>query len=395
MTVRYGRRLMLKGLPEGSFDDSPEMLRLQKEFDLSIRIDHRNIVKTLDFKRFDDAGTCVVMEWIDGQTLSEWLRQVPSSHDRMRVARELTDAVVYLHSIGICHRDLKPDNIMITHAGSECKLIDFGHADSHDQTILKKSCGTVSYGAPEQQTQNGSESGKEADIYSLAKILISLNPSFANNRVIKRCFAKDAQCRPSAADVREAIKSSKTKKKIIIVAVAAVAVVLTLASVWLMVRYRNVDIPDERASSLMLPEESDIIEPSVEDVSVETDSPKVSDSVHSKSEHTDNADDSEPVDRLEKRNRIYAHTKQQFEDAKLRVLSIRKQVDDIKDLSDPRLSQLTSEYEAALKDLMDIITGYSDQMQELGLPYDMWYDDQHPMFMISYDEWLNSESDKK
>lgn len=67
-----------------------------------------------------------MQEWIDGQTLGEWLHTKPSKANRERVLNQLMDALEYIHGRQLVHRDLKSDNILITRNGTNVKLIDFG-----------------------------------------------------------------------------------------------------------------------------------------------------------------------------------------------------------------------------------------------------------------------------
>lgn len=117
--TRLGKRFVLKGLKPEWRDDALVRSALLKEFDLGYSLRHPYIVQTLGLEEVAVVGLCIVMEWVEGQTLGSWLREArPSRRERLRVARELCEALAYLHARGIVHRDLKPDNVLIANHGA-------------------------------------------------------------------------------------------------------------------------------------------------------------------------------------------------------------------------------------------------------------------------------------
>lgn len=148
-----------------------EML-LRKEYDILSMFDSPYVVKVYSYGDVAGYGSCIVMEWIDGVTLKEWLQGAgpqPRRADRERVASELVKAVAYVHSLQAVHRDLKPSNIMITRNGCQVKLIDFGLSDTDSFAIFKQPAGTTGYISPEQR--EGRVTDERNDIYSLGVIL--------------------------------------------------------------------------------------------------------------------------------------------------------------------------------------------------------------------------------
>ncbi len=148
-----------------------EML-LRKEYDILSMFDSPYVVKVYSYGDVADYGSSIVMEWIDGVTLKEWLQGAgpqPRRADRERVAMELVKAVAYVHSRQAVHRDLKPSNIMITRNGCQVKLIDFGLSDTDSFAIFKQPAGTTGYISPEQR--EGRVTDERNDIYSLGVIL--------------------------------------------------------------------------------------------------------------------------------------------------------------------------------------------------------------------------------
>ena len=150
-TATYlGKKVILKGLKPEFKNERFYQDLLKKEFEISRSLDHPNIVKTIDFQNIPILGDCIVMEYIEGLTLTEFIEghKVTKSQNRKeknvyeKIFNELLDAMEYFHSKQIIHRDLKPSNILITNNGNNVKIIDFGLSDADDYVILKQAAGT-------------------------------------------------------------------------------------------------------------------------------------------------------------------------------------------------------------------------------------------------------------
>ena len=124
--MRYGRRYVLKKLAGDYARLTNYEMQQEQEFLNSIQLVHPNIAATYAFEEIEGVGRCIVMEWIDGVTLSEWLQAKPSKAARERVFMQIVDALEYIHRLQLVHHDLKADNILITRHGTNAKLIDFG-----------------------------------------------------------------------------------------------------------------------------------------------------------------------------------------------------------------------------------------------------------------------------
>ena len=123
---RYGKRYVLKGLSADCQSLTDLLLLQQKEFFLGIALSHSNIAETYSLEEVEGCGRCIVMEYVDGMTLVEWLNTNPSHAARQRVMMQLLDALEYIHSLQLVHHDLKSSNVLITRNGQNVKLIDFG-----------------------------------------------------------------------------------------------------------------------------------------------------------------------------------------------------------------------------------------------------------------------------
>ena len=107
---RNGQWWILKSLKPDVCHDSTFLQLQQKEYDILARLDHPGIVKVEGLEEVEGYGRCIVMEWIDGVTLDEWLAQKHSGLERRQIARQLLLVMEYVHDQQIVHRDLKPAN---------------------------------------------------------------------------------------------------------------------------------------------------------------------------------------------------------------------------------------------------------------------------------------------
>lgn len=141
---------------------------IRREYELSIALSHPYIVSVFTFEEVTPVGAGIVMEYIDGYTLTEFLAQNPSGKLRRRAVDQLLDAVAYLHKKGIVHNDLKPENILISRVDNTLKIIDFGLSDK-DAYFLYKGLGfTPKYASPELLSHQQTDC--RSDIYSLGLI---------------------------------------------------------------------------------------------------------------------------------------------------------------------------------------------------------------------------------
>ena len=185
--MRYGRWFVLKTMTDDTDGSCSNcQMLLHKELELLMRMQHAGVVQAIGLEDIEGIGEAIIMEYVDGSTLDEWLTTIPDKKKRVRVAHELAEALAYVHSLGIVHRDLKPKNIMVTRNGERVKIIDFGLADSDRNAVLKQPAGTLSYMSPEQA--QSSVPDMRNDIYSLGLILEELQLGRAYKKVVGRCL---------------------------------------------------------------------------------------------------------------------------------------------------------------------------------------------------------------
>jgi serine/threonine protein kinase len=150
--------------------------RFQREEEVLRRLHHPNIVRAVTPRH--KSQTYIAMEFVEGPTLRAVMRELaPMPPDQvLSCARQVCDALSYMHRNGVVHRDLKPENILISPAG-EPKLIDFGitldlHARRLTWSGLSSGLGTPDYMAPEQV--GGARGDARSDVYSLGVILFEM-----------------------------------------------------------------------------------------------------------------------------------------------------------------------------------------------------------------------------
>jgi serine/threonine-protein kinase len=256
--TRLKRRIALKVLPSAVAGDRERRARFEREAQAIAALNHPNIVTIHSVERADPeppldgkadgSGSTVhfiTMEFVDGETLSRMIPEGGLSLERLfEIAVPLADAVAAAHERGITHRDLKPDNVMVTRDG-RVKVLDFGLAKlgargadpEATATLLAanavtqegKILGTVRYMSPEQA--EGKSVDVRSDVFSLGIMLyematgrcpfrgetpistisailkdepVSLTDMKQGlprhlDRIVRRCLAKDRERRYSTA----------------------------------------------------------------------------------------------------------------------------------------------------------------------------------------------------
>lgn len=162
---RAGKYFIIKTAKDGS---SAQMELVRREYELSIALNHPYIVSVFTFEEATPVGAGIVMEYIDGFTLTEFLAQNPSKKLRQRTVEQLLDAVAYLHRKGVVHNDLKPENILISRVDNTLKIIDFGLSDNDAYFLYKRLGCTPKYASPELLAHQQTDC--RSDIYSLGLI---------------------------------------------------------------------------------------------------------------------------------------------------------------------------------------------------------------------------------
>ena len=176
MCHTLNRQVAIKVLKE-EFLDNEELVRRFKNESKAISIlNHPNIVRVYDVS-VTDKLQYIVMEYVDGITLKEYLKQRGGAltwKETVHFATQILSALQHAHSKGIIHRDVKPQNIMLLADGS-IKMMDFGIARfsrAQSQTVSDKAIGSVHYISPEQA--KGERTDARTDIYSVGVMLYEM-----------------------------------------------------------------------------------------------------------------------------------------------------------------------------------------------------------------------------
>ncbi len=165
------REVAIKELPPDTAKNKEALSRFRREAMALAGFRHQHIVTLFDLIEKND-GFYMVMELVDGPTLSELIKEAPLPPDAVCViGLQLASALEHAHFHRVVHRDLKPGNVMLNSWG-EVKLMDFGIAQQEDLDRLTRTgmaVGTPSYMSPEQVT--GGAVDVRSDIYSLGVML--------------------------------------------------------------------------------------------------------------------------------------------------------------------------------------------------------------------------------
>ncbi|MBE6232386.1 MAG: serine/threonine protein kinase [Bacteroidales bacterium] len=173
---------------------------LRREYELGSTLSHSCIVTTLGFEEDTPAGPALILEYIEGVSLEDYIATYPTDSATDRVIDDILDGVDYLHHRGVLHNDIKPSNIMVNPHGA-ARIIDFGLSLSDDSVYKGCMGGSQGYSAPEIMAGKG-PAGAASDIYSIG-LLMRLLSGRKYRRVIDRC------CRQNPFERYQSIPSLK------------------------------------------------------------------------------------------------------------------------------------------------------------------------------------------
>jgi serine/threonine protein kinase len=202
--LELDRPVALKRLAENLAANPEFKQRFLREARLAARLAHPNIVAVYDVGE-EDGRPFIVMEYVEGETLSDLVRRRGRLEpaEAVSLALQACSGLETAHEAGLVHRDIKPQNLLLTPEGT-LKIADFGIARSLDATQLTEAgtvLGTAAYVAPEQAA--GDPVTAAADIYALGAVLYELligRPPYVAD-TLQELFAE--QRRGSIAPVRE------------------------------------------------------------------------------------------------------------------------------------------------------------------------------------------------
>jgi serine/threonine protein kinase/tetratricopeptide (TPR) repeat protein len=173
--TKLGEKIALKLLRPETVLDQKSLERFSNELKLARKIRHKNVCQMFDLG--EDRGTrYITMEYVRGEDLRQLIRKVGwlSPGQAVGIARQVCDGLEEAHKLGVVHRDLKPQNVMLDEDGN-ARIMDFGIARSLSGKSITGAgafIGTPEYMSPEQV--EGKDVDERSDIYSLGIILYEM-----------------------------------------------------------------------------------------------------------------------------------------------------------------------------------------------------------------------------
>ncbi len=186
--------------------------RFQREVQNATTLSHPNIVKVLDVDE-DERHYYLVMEYVDGPTLHEYIQQHGplSPEEAVFFTKQILRGIEHAHSYRIVHRDIKPQNILMTD-NKELKISDFGIARALSETAMTQTnhiMGSVHYLSPEQA--KGIRTDESSDIYSIGIVLFEMltgHPPFEGESAVGIAIKHIQEMIPSVREEISAIPQS-------------------------------------------------------------------------------------------------------------------------------------------------------------------------------------------
>lgn len=172
-----GQIVAIKIVPPHLVNNAVLQKRFENEFRAASKLQHANVVRALDFGMLGQRAY-LVMEFVEGESLGQRLERVGrmSEADAVRVIAQTAQGLHHAHKHGLIHRDVKPDNIMLTADGG-AKLADLGLVKEMDTDInltrTGRGLGTPHFMAPEQ-FRDAKNADVRCDIYSLGATLYQM-----------------------------------------------------------------------------------------------------------------------------------------------------------------------------------------------------------------------------
>ena len=190
---------------------------LRREYDISCNLQHPYILTPLRYSEDTPVGPAIVMEYVEGCTLTEFVAKGQPHEILRRLLAEILDAVDYLHKKGLIHNDLKPDNILVSNIGSHIRIIDFGLSDKDAEYLIKRLGGTDGSSAPEVIEDNPDVPfTASSDVWSLGYIIRIMFPSRYKG-IVRKCRRQKPKDRyPDIVSLEKALRNADRLRRFLI-----------------------------------------------------------------------------------------------------------------------------------------------------------------------------------
>ncbi|MCL5674799.1 MAG: serine/threonine protein kinase [Candidatus Omnitrophica bacterium] len=155
--------------------------QFEREADISIHLNHENVVRVYEWGELN-GHHAIVMEYVEGENLNEFMLEdnIYPFEKLIEIGYKIGKGLVYIHQNGIIHKDIKPENILISNDTQIVKITDFGIAkipkkwwqrDIFEKAGTERRYSRISYASPEQKKGH---STTKSDIYSLGVVIDEL-----------------------------------------------------------------------------------------------------------------------------------------------------------------------------------------------------------------------------
>ncbi|HOJ31535.1 MAG TPA: serine/threonine-protein kinase [bacterium] len=179
----YGKVVAIKVLNEKIYgaSESKVIRQFEREANIAMQLNHENVVKVYNWGKFN-GRYAMIMEYVDGKNLNEFIHE-PGKYNfsaLVEIGYKIACGLIHVHSHGIVHKDIKPENVLISNDLKTVKITDFGIAkvprrwwqrDLFDRAGSERRFSHISYAAPEQKSGH---SDARSDIFSLGVLIDEL-----------------------------------------------------------------------------------------------------------------------------------------------------------------------------------------------------------------------------
>lgn len=249
--VRHGRVWFVKSY-SGAVNVTEADLRLTKEYEILLKLNHPGIVRGAWLEQLPETGAALIMEMVEGETMDRYLQHA-TRKERRAISDLMLDAMAYVHSHGVCHLDLKPQNILVAGRGNDLKLkiIDFGMSDWAGNELFKTPGGTRGFSDPDQ-FNDGYAATPQSDVYALGQLLKLIDGGRTYRHVAAKATNRNKSSRPhDAGQLIELRRKFSHRHLICAVAAIAVAVTVVILISVLSKKSATTDYLDEASPSLI------------------------------------------------------------------------------------------------------------------------------------------------